>query len=74
VLVSSDLARHERSKGDDGLRTNYWYLQRVDGSEDLAVIGREIKGSGGHYNYNSVSIVVVRVHVSMHQRTLLLAR
>ncbi|KAK9908804.1 hypothetical protein WJX75_003138 [Coccomyxa subellipsoidea] len=48
--------RHERSKGDDGLRTNYWYLQRVDGSEDLAVIGREIKGSGGHYNYNSAPL------------------
>lgn len=57
VHVSFNLARHERSKGDDGLRTNYWYLQRVDGSEDLAVIGREIKGSGGHYNYNSVGIV-----------------
>jgi hypothetical protein len=48
------MSRHERSKGDDGLRTNYWYLLRSDGHEDLAVIGREIKGSGGHYNYNSV--------------------
>ena len=46
--------RHERSKGEDGLRINYWYLIRPDGGEDLAVIGREIKGSGGHYNYNSV--------------------
>ncbi|BDA41982.1 hypothetical protein COCOBI_02-7800 [Coccomyxa sp. Obi] len=48
--------RHERAKGDDGLRTNYWYLLRADGSEDLAVVGREIKGSGGHYNYNSAPL------------------
>ncbi|CAK0744593.1 hypothetical protein CVIRNUC_001560 [Coccomyxa viridis] len=48
--------RHERSKGEDGLRINYWYLIRPDGGEDLAVIGREIKGSGGHYNYNSAPL------------------
>jgi hypothetical protein len=51
--------RHERSKGEDGLRTNYWYLLRHDGGEDLAVLGREIKGSGGHYNYNSVRPVPI---------------
>ncbi len=52
--VVAAYCRHERSKGEDGLRINYWYLIRPDGGEDLAVIGREIKGSGGHYNYNSV--------------------
>lgn len=55
------LHRHERSKGEDGLRINYWYLIRPDGGEDLAVIGREIKGSGGHYNYNSVRSPILQI-------------
>ena len=58
----SAINRHERSKGDDGLRTNYWYLLRHDGGEDLAVLGREIKGSGGHYNYNSVRALCKSLH------------
>lgn len=38
----------------------------MDGSEDLAVIGREIKGSGGHYNYNSVSHATCQPVLSNH--------